>query len=75
VVPLIEKGKAALIEINRAMGLGLDDWDIDYYYNHSLMLSSETDKTWNAFDLSQSTASILVTVLRRPTHHRRRCGD
>ncbi|VAX34526.1 Phosphoribosylformylglycinamidine synthase, synthetase subunit / Phosphoribosylformylglycinamidine synthase, glutamine amidotransferase subunit, partial [hydrothermal vent metagenome] len=33
VVPLIEEGTEALKRINRNLGLGLDDWDIDYYYN------------------------------------------
>ncbi|MEK7846658.1 MAG: phosphoribosylformylglycinamidine synthase, partial [Nitrospinota bacterium] len=32
-IPLLEEGKEALAEINQKMGLGLDEWDIDYYYN------------------------------------------
>ena len=32
-IPFIEEGKSALEKINTRMGLGLDDWDIDYYYN------------------------------------------
>src|SRR4030042_1635466 len=31
IVPLIEEGKEALRKINTGMGLGLDDWDIEYY--------------------------------------------
>jgi len=33
IVPLIEEGKGALKKLNAEMGLGLDDWDIEYYYN------------------------------------------
>ena len=33
VVPLIEKGIAALHEINRDMGLGMDTWDVGFYYD------------------------------------------
>ncbi len=32
-VPLIEKGIAALREINREMGLGMDAWDVGFYYD------------------------------------------
>src|SRR5664279_2223910 len=56
VVPLIEKGKAALIEINRAMGLGLDDWDIDYYYNLFVNAIRRNPTNVECFDLSQSNS-------------------
>jgi len=32
-VPLIEEGAGAMNEVNRGMGLGMDEWDIKYYYN------------------------------------------
>jgi len=32
-VMLIEEGKKALEKINADMGLGMDDWDINFYYN------------------------------------------
>jgi len=32
-VLLIEQGKSALVKINQEMGLGMDEWDIDFYYN------------------------------------------
>jgi phosphoribosylformylglycinamidine synthase len=32
-VPLIERGIAALHEINREMGLGMDSWDVEFYYD------------------------------------------
>jgi phosphoribosylformylglycinamidine synthase len=32
-IPILEKGRAALEEINKEMGLGFDDFDLDYYTN------------------------------------------
>ena len=32
-VPIMERGRAALEEINQEMGLGFDDFDLDYYTN------------------------------------------
>jgi len=32
-IPIMENGRAALEEINREMGLGFDDFDLDYYTN------------------------------------------
>jgi phosphoribosylformylglycinamidine synthase len=32
-IPIMEKGRAALEEINKEMGLGFDDFDLDYYTN------------------------------------------
>jgi phosphoribosylformylglycinamidine synthase len=55
-VPLIEKGKAALEEINRKMGLGLDDWDIDYYYNLFVNDIKRNPTDVECFDLSQSNS-------------------
>ncbi|HMK56099.1 MAG TPA: phosphoribosylformylglycinamidine synthase [Dissulfurispiraceae bacterium] len=56
VVPLMEKGKAALAEINRAMGLGLDEWDIDYYYNLFVNDIGRNPTDVECFDLSQSNS-------------------
>jgi phosphoribosylformylglycinamidine synthase len=55
-VQLIEKGKAALEEINRNMGLGLDDWDIDYYYNLFVNDIKRNPTDVECFDLSQSNS-------------------
>ncbi len=33
VVPLVEEGIEALERINRDMGLGMDRWDLDFYFN------------------------------------------
>lgn len=32
-IPIMEKGRAAMEEINQEMGLGFDDFDLDYYTN------------------------------------------
>lgn len=55
-VPLIEEGKKALAAINQKMGLGLDDWDIDYYYNLFVNDIKRNPTTVECFDLSQSNS-------------------
>jgi|WetSurMetagenome_2_1015567.scaffolds.fasta_scaffold00042_73 phosphoribosylformylglycinamidine synthase len=55
-VPLIESGKSALEEINRTMGLGLDDWDVDYYYNLFVNEIKRNPTDVECFDLSQSNS-------------------
>ncbi|MGE5237708.1 MAG: phosphoribosylformylglycinamidine synthase [Chloroflexota bacterium] len=56
VVPLIEEGKRALAAINQSMGLGLDDWDIDYYYNLFVRELGRNPTNVECFDLSQSNS-------------------
>ncbi len=57
-VPLIEggKGKEALRKINIDMGLGLDDWDIDYYYNLFVNDIGRNPTNVECFDLGQSNS-------------------
>ncbi len=55
-IPLIEEGRAALERINREMGLGLDDWDIDYYYNLFVKDIGRNPTNVECFDLSQSNS-------------------
>lgn len=55
-VPLIREGKPALEKINREMGLGLDDWDIDYYYNLFVKDIGRDPTNVECFDLSQSNS-------------------
>lgn len=55
-VPLIEEGKEALRRINREMGLGFDDWDIDYYYNLFVNEIGRNPTNVECFDLSQSNS-------------------
>ncbi len=55
-VPLIEEGKEALRRINRQMGLGFDEWDIDYYYNLFVNEIGRNPTNVECFDLSQSNS-------------------
>jgi len=55
-VPLIEEGPEALQRINREMGLGLDDWDIDYYYNLFVREIGRNPTNVECFDLGQSNS-------------------
>ncbi|MDI6800557.1 MAG: phosphoribosylformylglycinamidine synthase [Thermodesulfovibrionales bacterium] len=56
IIPLIERGRAALNEINKEMGLGLDEWDIDYYYNLFVNDLKRNPTNVECFDLSQSNS-------------------
>jgi phosphoribosylformylglycinamidine synthase len=55
-IPLIEDGKPALEQINREMGFGLDDWDIDYYFNLFVHDIGRNPTNVECFDLSQSNS-------------------
>ncbi|MCI0469484.1 MAG: AIR synthase-related protein, partial [Nitrospirae bacterium] len=56
IIPLIEEGRPALIKINHEMGLGLDDWDIDYYYKLFALDLKRNPTNVECFDLSQSNS-------------------
>ncbi|MCL5966538.1 MAG: phosphoribosylformylglycinamidine synthase [Deltaproteobacteria bacterium] len=55
-VPLLEEGISALREVNASMGLGLDDWDIEYYYNLFARDLKRNPTNVECFDLSQSNS-------------------
>ncbi|MEW6584330.1 MAG: phosphoribosylformylglycinamidine synthase, partial [Nitrospirota bacterium] len=55
-VPVIEVGKDALREINKEMGLGLDEWDIEYYYNLFVNEIGRNPTNVECFDLGQSNS-------------------
>ncbi|MEW6600159.1 MAG: phosphoribosylformylglycinamidine synthase, partial [Nitrospirota bacterium] len=55
-IRLIEEGKPALEKINKSMGLGLDAWDIDYYYNLFVNDIGRNPTDVECFDLSQSNS-------------------
>ncbi len=55
-IPLIQEGKGALIQLNHEMGLGLDDWDIDYYYDLFVIKLGRNPTDVECFDLSQSNS-------------------
>ena len=55
-VPLIEEGIPALREINETLGLGLDAWDIEYYYDLFARDLRRNPTDVECFDLSQSNS-------------------
>eukprot|EP00166_Cyanidium_caldarium_P000976 ctg_144.g144 len=54
-VPLLRDGKAALQQLNQRMGLGLDAWDIDYYYNMFRGMNRDPTNV-ELFDIAQSNS-------------------
>lgn len=56
IVPLLEKGKAALEEINRERGLGFDDWDLEYYSKMFIETMNRNPTDVECFDLGQSNS-------------------
>ncbi len=56
IVPLLEEGRPALEKISREMGLGLDDWDLDYYTNLFVKEIKRNPTDVECFDLSQSNS-------------------
>jgi len=56
IIPLLEEGKSALAKVNQKMGLGLDEWDIDYYYNLFVNELKRNPTNVECFDLSQSNS-------------------
>jgi len=55
-VPLIEKGMEALIEINKRMGLGLDEWDLHFYYDLFVNKIKRDPTNVECFQLSQANS-------------------
>ena len=55
-IRLQEEGRASLEKINKSMGLGLDEWDIDYYYNLFVHDIGRNPTNVECFDLSQSNS-------------------
>lgn len=55
-IPLIEDGKPAIEKINIRMGLGLDEWDKEYYYNLFVNDIGRNPTNVECFDLSQSNS-------------------
>lgn len=55
-VPVIEEGRRAIEVINRSLGLGLDDWDMDYYYDLFAKDMKRNPTNVECFDLAQSNS-------------------
>ena len=56
IVPLMEEGVSALARLNQEMGLGLDEWDIGYYYDLFVNDLGRDPTNVECFDLSQSNS-------------------
>lgn len=56
VIPLIERGKDALKELNSSLGLGMDEWDIDYYYDLFVHRMKRNPTDVEIFQLAQSNS-------------------
>jgi phosphoribosylformylglycinamidine synthase len=56
VIPLMEKGKVALEELNRELGLGMDRWDIDYYYDLFVNYFKRNPTDVECFQLAQANS-------------------
>lgn len=55
-VKIIEEGISALERINKEMGLGLDEWDMKYYYDLFLNDIKRNPTNVECFDLGQSNS-------------------
>jgi phosphoribosylformylglycinamidine synthase len=55
-VSIMEEGKKAIEEINQKLGLGLDDWDIDYYHRLFAHDMKRNPTNVECFDLGQSNS-------------------
>ncbi len=56
IIPLLQENRSALIRLNQKMGLGLDEWDIEYYYNLFVNDLKRNPTDVECFDLSQSNS-------------------
>ena len=56
IVPLIEQGPDALKKINQQMGLGMDDWDIKYYYDLFVNKIGRNPTNVECFQLGQANS-------------------
>lgn len=55
-VRIMEGGREAIGKINRELGLGLDEWDINYYYNLFAEDLKRNPTNVECFDLGQSNS-------------------
>lgn len=55
-VPLLEKGRSALEDINEELGLGFDEWDKDYYWHMFTEDLKRNPTSVELFDMAQSNS-------------------
>lgn len=56
IIPLKEEGKRALYRLNSELGLGMDEWDIDYYFNLFMNEFKRNPTDVEIFQLAQSNS-------------------
>ncbi|GJQ14457.1 hypothetical protein GpartN1_g6248.t1 [Galdieria partita] len=56
IVPLKEQGMAALKELNQVLGLGMDEWDMNYYYDMFVNELKRNPTQVELFDIAQSNS-------------------
>lgn len=55
-VPLLAEGRGALEAVNAEMGLGFDDWDLQYYYDLFVHKLGRDPTSVELFDMAQSNS-------------------
>lgn len=55
-IPLIKKGISALQDINKKMGLGMDDWDVKFYYDLFVNKMKRNPTNVECFQLGQANS-------------------
>lgn len=55
-VPVIEEGISALSAINKSMGLGMDEWDLEFYCNLFVNVIGRDPTNVECFQLGQSNS-------------------
>lgn len=55
-IPLLAEGRAALEAVNTEMGLGFDDWDLQYYYDLFITKLGRDPTSVELFDMAQSNS-------------------
>ncbi|KAG8461087.1 hypothetical protein KFE25_003656 [Diacronema lutheri] len=55
-VPVMAEGKKALEKVNEELGLGFDDWDLDYYTNLFAERMGRDPTDCEVFDMAQSNS-------------------
>lgn len=56
IIPLMERGRVALEDINKKMGLNFDEFDIDYYNNLFVNRLKRNPRDVELFDVGQSNS-------------------
>ena len=77
-VPVLERGRAALEELNEAMGLAFDDWDLDFYTELFREKIGRNPTTVECFDVAQSNSEhsrhwffggrLIIDGIEQPRH-------